>query len=79
VRCAVADRVPDCTERENMRRYGTGDLFFSYQSRVCAVLAGTARTRAYSATAGATYSAAGSGSLELSGMGLSGGVGQSRY
>jgi hypothetical protein len=28
-------RVPDCTERTNLRKYGTGDMFFTYVSRVC--------------------------------------------
>ena len=36
VKCAVQERVPDCTERRNMRRYGLGDLFFSYHAKVCA-------------------------------------------
>lgn len=35
LKCAVAVRVPDCTERTNLRKYGTGDMFFSYVSRVC--------------------------------------------
>ena len=28
-------RVPDCTERTNLRKYGTGDMFFTYVTRVC--------------------------------------------
>jgi len=35
LKCAVAQRVPDCTERTNLRKWGTGDMFFSYVSRVC--------------------------------------------
>ena len=70
VKCAIADRVPDCTERENMRRYGTGDMFFSYAAQVCAVLAGTGN--------GLNYSQA-SGTLELSSSGFSGGVGNGGY
>jgi hypothetical protein len=27
--------VPDCTERNNLRKWGTGDMFFSYVTRVC--------------------------------------------
>lgn len=72
VKCAAAERVPDCTERENMRRYGTGDLFFSYAARVCAVLAGSTRTT----TSSGGYSQA-SSSIEFSSM--SGGVGHSGY
>jgi hypothetical protein len=36
LKCAPAMEVPDCTERTNLRKYGTGDMFFSYRSRVCA-------------------------------------------
>ncbi|HVU21396.1 MAG TPA: hypothetical protein VHE09_11750 [Rhizomicrobium sp.] len=36
LKCAPAMPVPDCTERTNLRKYGTGDMFFSYRSRVCA-------------------------------------------
>ena len=64
VNCAAAETVPDCTERDNLRRYGVGDLFFSYAARVCAVLAG----------AGRNYSAP-SGEIQLGAMSLSGGVG----
>ena len=35
LKCAPAVRVPDCTERTNLRKYGTGDMFFSYVTRVC--------------------------------------------
>jgi hypothetical protein len=35
LKCAPAVPVPDCTERTNLRRYGTGDLFFSYRTKVC--------------------------------------------
>lgn len=35
VKCAPKVPVPDCTERTNLRRYGTGDMFFSYQASVC--------------------------------------------
>jgi hypothetical protein len=27
--------VPDCTERTNLRKYGTGDMFFTYRAKVC--------------------------------------------
>jgi len=68
VRCAVADRVPDCTERENMRRYGTGDLFFSYMARVCAAPAASSRNYSEAAT-----------TTEFSSTGFSGGVGGGGY
>ena len=35
LKCAPALAVPDCTERTNLRKFGTGDMFFSYVSRVC--------------------------------------------
>jgi hypothetical protein len=68
VRCAVADRVPDCTERENMRRYGTGDLFFSCMARVCAAPAASSRNYSEAAT-----------TTEFSSTGFSGGVGGGGY
>ncbi|HWA88468.1 MAG TPA: hypothetical protein VG889_00425 [Rhizomicrobium sp.] len=36
LKCTPEVAVPDCTERTNLRKYGTGDMFFSYRSRVCA-------------------------------------------
>jgi hypothetical protein len=56
VKCAVAERVSDCVERRNMRRYGIGDLFFSYRAKVCARVswsasAQTSSSHAASATA----------------------------
>jgi hypothetical protein len=59
LKCAAVVPVKDCTERTNLRKYGTGDLFFSYRSKVCATPAREARTRA----------------IELTGMSLEGGVG----
>jgi hypothetical protein len=59
LKCAPAQPVPDCTERTNLRRYGTGDFFFSYRANVCATPAREARAR----------------TLDLSGMTLEGGVG----
>ena len=35
VKCAPARPVKDCTERTNLRRWGTGDFFFSYRSKAC--------------------------------------------
>ncbi len=35
LKCAAAVKVPDCTERTNLRKYGTGDMFFSYVTHVC--------------------------------------------
>jgi hypothetical protein len=36
LKCAPAVEVRDCTERTNLRKFGTGDMFFSYRSKVCA-------------------------------------------
>jgi hypothetical protein len=36
LKCAPAISVPDCTERTNLRRYGSSDLFFAYRAEVCA-------------------------------------------
>ncbi len=36
LKCALAVPVPDCTERTNLRKFGTGDMFFTYRSTVCA-------------------------------------------
>ncbi|MGH6870707.1 MAG: hypothetical protein ACREHE_04295 [Rhizomicrobium sp.] len=58
LKCAPAVPVKDCTERTNLRLYGTGDFFFSYRTQVCATLARK-----------------GSGSIEVTGMALDGGVG----
>ena len=35
LKCAPAVPVPDCTERTNLRKYGSGDMFFSYRAQVC--------------------------------------------
>jgi hypothetical protein len=35
LKCAAAVPVVDCTERTNLRKYGTADLFFSYRAEVC--------------------------------------------
>ena len=61
VKCAPAVPVPDCTERTNLRRWGTGDFFFSYRAQVCV----TSTTTADAATE----------STEVGGMSLDGGVG----
>jgi hypothetical protein len=60
LRCAPAVPVPDCTERTNLRRYGTGDLFFSYRAQVCVSGGSTQEARARD--------------LDLTGMSLEGGV-----
>jgi hypothetical protein len=36
VKCGPAMPVKDCTERTNLRKYGTSDFFFSYRTKVCA-------------------------------------------
>lgn len=59
LKCEPAVPVKDCTERTNLRKYGTGDMFFSFRSQVCATPARSAAQR----------------SVELTGMTLEGGVG----
>ena len=61
VKCTPAVPVPDCTERTNLRRYGTGDMFFSYRASVC--------------VSGSQTTARETRDLELTGMTLDGGVG----
>jgi hypothetical protein len=39
LKCAPAMAVPDCTERTNLRKWGTGDMFFTYRTTVCAMRA----------------------------------------
>lgn len=60
LKCAPAVPVPDCTERSNLRKFGSGDLFFSYRTRACVV-----PTEGQEAAA-----------LDLSAMPLDGGVGE---
>lgn len=60
LKCVPAVPVPDCTERANLRKFGTGDLFFSYRASVCVVPQSAGReTR----------------ELDVTGMTLEGGVG----
>jgi len=35
LKCTVAQKVVDCTERTNLRKWGTGDMFFTYNARIC--------------------------------------------
>jgi hypothetical protein len=35
LKCAGAQTVADGTERSNLRKWGTGDMFFTYVTRVC--------------------------------------------
>lgn len=59
LKCAPAVPVKDCTERTNLRLYGTGDFFFTFRTQVCAGAAKSASAH----------------SIELTGMALDGGVG----
>ena len=59
LKCAREVPVKDCTERTNLRLYGTSDFFFSYRTKVCAAAGQSAQA----------------GQVELSGMALDGGVG----
>jgi hypothetical protein len=77
LKCAIEVPVPDCTERTNLRRWGTGDMFFSYRTRVCAQT-----HREYSqisqqqeSTTSESSSESGSGEMVLKGMQLDGGIG----
>src|SRR5262249_25190201 len=65
VKCAPAIPVPDCTERTNLRRWGTGDFFFSFRSKVCVTESHTAEVSTAASEA------------EVGGMTLDGGVGDS--
>jgi hypothetical protein len=42
LKCAPAVSVPDCTERTNLRRYGSGDFFFTYRAKACLPVASMA-------------------------------------
>ena len=35
LQCAPSTPVPDCTERTNLRKFGTGDMFFTYRAKIC--------------------------------------------
>jgi hypothetical protein len=59
LKCAPELPVKDCTERTNLRKYGTGDLFFSYRTSVCITPGRTASNHP----------------VDLNGMTLEGGVG----
>lgn len=59
LKCTPKVPVKDCTERTNLRRWGSGDLFFSFRTKVCAPGKTTTVQR----------------EIELSGMSLTGGVG----
>ncbi len=91
LKCAIAQKVPDCTERTNLRKWGTGDMFFTYVTRVCMeqkreMVGGQSRVSAgYSYTMtqeqrnmAAAAAAAKARELHLSGMNLNGGVGRGR-
>jgi hypothetical protein len=60
LKCAPKVSVKDCTERTNLRRWGTGDMFFTFRSTVCVSTAHTAAMQR---------------ELDVTGMSLSGGVG----
>jgi hypothetical protein len=59
LKCVAEVPVKDCTERTNLRKYGTGDLFFSYRTQVCIMPGRTASARP----------------ADVGGMTLEGGVG----
>ncbi len=91
LKCAPAEKVPDCTERTNLRKYGSGDMFFSYVTKVCleqhrelvggvskeSAQAAAQRARSqYAQNAGASSSSSSnSHEITLRGMTFTGGVG----
>ena len=84
LKCAPAEKVVDCTERTNLRKYGTGDMFFTYVTKVCLeqhqnlVSGGQTRESPEEAASRAQSYArtqAQSRELHLTGMTLNGGVG----
>jgi hypothetical protein len=92
LKCALAEKVVDCTERNNLRKWGTGDMFFTYVTRVCLdqkrEMAGgssqVSSSYSYSMTAEQRQMAAAAAQakareLHLSGMSLGGGVGQGSW
>jgi len=62
LKCTPKTYVKDCTERTNLRRWGSGDMFFSFRTTVCVPQK--------------TASAPVSRELELNGLSLNGGVGE---
>jgi hypothetical protein len=88
LKCALAEKVPDCTERTNLRKWGTNDMFFTYVTRVCLdqkreVVGGSSQVSSsysYSMTSeqrdmAAQAAQAKARELHLSNMTLNGGVG----
>jgi hypothetical protein len=88
LKCAPAEKVVDCTERTNLRKWGTGDMFFTYATKICqqrtlvggqskeSPEAAAERARAqYSQNSSSSSSSSDSRVLTLRGMTLSGGVG----
>jgi hypothetical protein len=62
LKCTPKVWVKDCTERSNLRRWGTADLFFSFRTSVCVPQK--------------TAAAPASREIELTGLSLNGGVGE---
>ena len=73
LKCAPVVPVPDCTERTNLRKWGTGDMFFSYVTKVCLeqhreMIGGHSRGGEKKETV-----------ITLRGMAMSGGIGWGSY
>lgn len=75
VKCATQEPVPDCTERRNLRAWGAGDIFFSYQSKVCAKSYSASSSYSSSYSARMSRSSGYRSEIELNGMSVNGGVG----
>jgi len=72
VKCAAQIKVKECTERSNLRQYGVGDIFFSFEAKICAWSKREAGHRGKGEYARRSE-------LNLSGMSLTGGVGYGLY
>jgi hypothetical protein len=80
LKCAIAVPVPDCTERTNLRRWGTGDMFFTYRTKVCAQThreySQISQDQESSSSSSSESSSENSGGeMVLKGMALDGGIG----
>lgn len=62
LKCVPKVAVKDCTERTNLRRWGTGDMFFTFRTQVCVEQKTVAKSQ--------------SRAIELDGLTLNGGVGE---
>ena len=88
LKCAPAVKVVDCTERTNLRKWGTADMFFSYVTKVCVEQKVSSNSSSQSSQSSSSQSSSSQSAewkiaqaksrqtLTLRGMTLTGGVGQ---